>query len=100
MRTSCRFAALAAAALVVLGPGAGTGRAGYFPPSPVLTPYYGYNYSTYSYYNTNPLAFNPAYVAPSLYFRPSTAGPIYGVGPNFSTPTFNSYGLYSTYTYG
>jgi len=98
MLTSSRLAVAAAVALTVLATAADTARAGYFPPSPGAVP--SYRYYSYATYNANPLAFNPSYVSPTLYFRPSTAGPIYGLPANYPTPSFNAYGIFSTYTFG
>ena len=46
------------------------------------------------------VASGQSYVSPTLYFRPSTAGPIYGLPANYPTPSFNAYGIFSTYTFG
>ena len=98
MLTSSRLAVAVAMALTVLATAGDTARAGYFPPSPGAVP--SYRYYSYATYNPNPLAFNPSYVSPTLYFRPSTAGPIYGLPANYPTPSFNAYGIFSTYTFG
>src|SRR5262249_39747911 len=98
MSTSRRLAVVVVVVLAVLATTAGTARAGYFPPSPGAIP--SYRYHSYATYNSNPLAFNPNNYAPTLNFRPSTAGSIFGLPANYPTPSFNAYGLYSTYTFG
>jgi hypothetical protein len=95
------LALAAAVALTILMTAAEPVRAGYFAPSPGAIP--SYRFARYATYNPNPLAFHPSYLAPSLYFRASTAAPIFDLPANYPTTSFNtygSYGSYSSYTFG